>query len=48
MTRKGGDPNTYFAQRDADLRAQGLDPDDDEVWCRPDNEQGEPELGGEW
>lgn len=48
MVSRGGDATAYFRQRERELRAQGLDPDDDAVWARPDNEASEPELGSEW
>lgn len=48
MALRTGDSEAYFRQRERELRAQGFDPDDDEVWARPDNEASEPELGSEW
>ena len=42
MAEKGA---RYFEERDAELRAAGLDPDDDDVWCLPDDDEEDDFLG---
>lgn len=36
--------DNYFREREAELRALGFDPDEDDDWARPDYDDHTPEL----
>jgi hypothetical protein len=44
MAERGDD---YFRQREAELKAQGRDADDDDEWAKPDYEDRVRGLDGE-